>query len=182
MSNPTLTSCVLAAPIERIRGGAIVVSLTCTFQVEGQTFLVSGVATSQKDDESAILEARQRAIQDAINQIPNMGIEVISNTTPKEVVGLLRQFAETEVSRVVEEKRASGNTAQADKLDGPATPKVQQEISSLCESIGIASIPVLDENEPFTLGMAIALKTELDKRVKRFTAGNEGLEGRFRKV
>lgn len=175
MTEIKLVSAMLAAPIERVRGGNIVVSMHCGFRVtNGETedlLYVTGIASTSKDDLASIRAAHKEAIEDAKQNLALVGVVAGMSSRRSEVdTAIVHALANMDAEKAIKAKTDAGQTTVADKLAGPATDVLQKEIDQLLDTLGVQSIPILGQadGKEWTLGEAIALRMALNDKVKVF--------------
>ena len=173
MSEIKLISATPGSPIERVRGGDIVIAMVCQFSVSGDVFQVTGISVTKDSTQEAIRGAVKEAIEDAKDNLSLLGVvgttgesTPVDNTTN---VAILHAVVASEAEKVVESKRKT-TPEVADKLAGPATDVLQNEIDKLLDSLGVATIPLLgqDGSKVWTLGEAISLRQALNDKVRMF--------------
>lgn len=170
----TLVNCITSAPLERVRGGNIVLQLECEwtlFDSKGEavrTLTCPGFA--QTTDANLSAHVLEGLFTEAVEWSRNMVIarfvntelekDIISGTRAKEVQkALLTRRQDIVRDKLIE---TLGNETQ---LTQPATTIHQKTVNELCEVLGISRILI----EGYTVLEAGAAITELQHLTKRLT-------------
>jgi hypothetical protein len=171
-----LLSCVLDAPVERIRGSEkIRVSVRATFNVSGQEVAVSGLAVTSVDSEVSLREAFKQALADAESNVKlilernKKGEDELASLVKDLIQPRLEDKRTREKQKLENDPRVVNMDETIKKLNGPADENRQNTINDLCETLGIEPIIIIGEN-PWTLLEALALIEELKQRTTKFEA------------
>jgi len=130
-----IKSIKLAFPIERMRGGPVVVGVHVEFQ-DGS--LYAGVSTTNEDTNDAIQEAMNSAVAKAENE-HNLRAES-TNILIQTVKETALPYVEMEFKRRIESKEIG--TDQLELLYGAPDSNKQKELDELCNTLGIDKIDI----------------------------------------
>jgi hypothetical protein len=151
---------IITNSIERIRGGDIIVQVTCTFE-DGSSF--SGFSTTNLDTEESIRATRVKAVTDCISlkesylNSSNAGLSVV-----------LKEVATPQYKKHIDGKLEKGDISDSDykELLGMANEKQEEDLNGLCECLGIGRIKVQDNYTMMEAAAVIALLSSLTKRLE----------------
>jgi hypothetical protein len=152
--NFRLTGCKITSSIDKIRGGtAIPLVVECTFEVQGETVVVSGIATCSSEDK--LNDAYKEAIENAKATVR----DAISKSSGN-LDNLIRQLVSPSVSAETKKLAKDISKDEFKKLYEPADFNKQKEVNNLCEALGIQ--PIIVEGE-WTMIEALTLISQLNR-------------------
>jgi hypothetical protein len=134
MNQNNIVSIVYASPIERIRAGKVVLSVTCQFD-NGKT--TCGFALADDDTLEKLTQAQEEAIQRAIDLANS-----ISQPTENLLVQVVKDLAVPvmENQQKVRLSESKITEAQFNLLYNPVDQNKQKELFNLCDALGITRI------------------------------------------
>lgn len=150
-----IVSAILASPVERVRGGNIVISMTCTFD-DRSTF--TGIASIT--DEKHMNDGKEAAIQNAIETHNKF-----HSTTNK-----LHKFLREKIAMVDSELAKKDKTPeQVEKLNQLPPDERLRNLNEMCEALGIAPFQMKGEDgsAPWTVGEVIAMTLYFESLLKK---------------
>ena len=144
-------------PIERIRGGEVIVSVNCKFK---NGIVTSGFALSLKDTEDSILQAQDKAIANALVLANKIGEP---SKTEQILVEAIKQVYLPQVRTAFEEKKDNGliEDSKFGALFEQTDDIKQRDLNNLCDALGIARIDAIGNG--WTLIETITLISALSK-------------------
>jgi len=154
---PKVINCVLNSPIERMRGGDIVVSVTTTLEDNGKQYSISGFTTISENAE--IGNGFKLAFQNSLANFENL-IKPFNSTK------VIKVLLKDQINKIAEEAIAK-NPNVKEALESPANQNKQNAINLVCEILGFPSINVM---ENYTMVEAQALLTALESQAKPLEA------------
>jgi hypothetical protein len=159
-------NCVLSSPIERIRGGNILITVTTTIKNtdNGKVSQVSGFTFIK--EETQALDGFNAAFD---NSVANYN--KLINTELKPISDILKTVLAPEAEVLKKETLANNpkNSQEIEKaLKALPTEAKQKALDIICETHGIASINILDGS--WTLLQAQALLAALEQKAKPLEA------------
>lgn len=157
----SITSVILAHPIERMRSGSVVVSVNVTFS-DGRTF--SGFATTpDSEDEAALVAAFDAAVARAVERA-GASIQPKSLGTVQDAImeAALPAVQESFTQRL---NNQAMSQEQFDRLMDPPEKHMVDELDGLCDALGIDRIPAAAKgwNTLETISASAALRRLVKK-------------------
>jgi len=140
-----LVECELAQPIERIRGGAVIVAVKATFEVAGSE-RVSFVGF-HSSDELDVFNSFDLAVNNAIsnfNKYCGLSLGTPSSTIKLFIKNRTNELREVAINKGQAKKIPLEEIESA--LNGPADEERQNSINIVCDTLGIARIDVLNDS------------------------------------
>lgn len=169
----TVKSVKLAAPVERIRGGDIIISVTVNVTVDNQEYTLPGIYVHNGDlTNEQVPEATRKAIDSAIALLPT--ITNVESPMTSKTSGVIKHLLSEKVEAIREMKVKEKGSDIIPKLDKEVDESKQKIISELCEVMGIAPITI----QGWTAIEALALHEELKSMSKKFEVQDDEAKGK----
>jgi hypothetical protein len=155
-----ITSVTLPHPIERVRGGDIVVTVNVTFN---NSTTSPGFAVASSTSTEHLQEAYTKAVSSAVNLYN--AIKGLKSPLEEIFVAQVSDFAKTKAQADVEAGSLSQDVFTKLTTEKPDFTK-QDELNTLCDSLGMPRIDLTTEDSPWSMLDALAVIAALKRRVK----------------